>query len=77
MFVSFFVVVQHQYTVRTAEFMSFIDQQAQGTIQGSDTAGQPKISDQGGAVAGATHTLDLPEISHTQASVQVGANAPP
>ena len=54
--------------------MSFIDQQAQGTIQGSVTAEPSEISDQVGAVAGATHTLDVTESSHAQANVQVGAD---
>ncbi|XBI12688.1 hypothetical protein VPH35_139520 [Triticum aestivum] len=34
----------------------------------------PKINDQGGAVAVATLTLDVPESSHTQANPQGGAN---
>ncbi|KAF7097923.1 hypothetical protein CFC21_099702 [Triticum aestivum] len=34
----------------------------------------PKINDQGGAVAAATPTLDVPESSHTQANPQGGAN---
>lgn len=58
-----------------AEFMSYIDQLAQGTVQGSVTEELPEISDQGGAVAGATHTSDVPESPHTQENVQLGADA--
>ena len=57
------------------EFMSYIDQHHQGTANEHVTEELPKISDQGGAVGGATHTSDVPESSHMQANVQVGAYA--
>jgi len=57
------------------EFMSYIDQHHQGTANEHVTEELPKISDQGGAVGGATHTSDVPESPHMQANVHVGADA--
>ena len=57
------------------EFMSYIDQHHQGAASEHVTEELPEISDQGGAVGGATHTPDVPESSHMQENVHVGADA--
>ncbi|XBI36357.1 hypothetical protein VPH35_121884 [Triticum aestivum] len=57
------------------EFMSYIDHHRQGAASEHVTEELPEISNQGGAVGGATHTPDVPESSHMQENVHVGADA--
>ena len=56
------------------EFMSYIDQHHQGTVSDHVTEELPEISDQGGDVGGTTHTSAVPESSHMQTNVHVGAD---
>ena len=76
---NYFLVFVMQFRTSTlyavVEFMSYVDQHHQGATSEHVTEELPEISDQGGAVGGATHTPDVPESSHMQANVHVGADA--
>ena len=76
---NYFLVFVMQFRTSTpyavVEFMSYIDQHHQGAASEHVTEELPEISDQGGDVGGATHTPDVPESSHMQENVHVGADA--